>query len=336
MAYVLHHTDAEILIKDTSNNKKKISVKLKNNNDFMPIDSCETTYPIKLIEKILSLKGPAWLCDEIMRDESPEYVEKHISYDVFGYVNQEQFKDKKILDFGCGSAGSTMVLSRMLPDTHITGVELVPKLHEIAKLRAEHYKVSDRVNILLSPSGSSLPKDIGTFDYIFLNAVYEHLLPEERDIVLPLLWRHLKPKGILFVNQTPYRWFPVETHTTNGLPFLNYLPDFIAGYYARQCSKRKLEDDSWSTLLRKGIRGGSAEEIIKILNNHSCSPILLPPNQLELKDRIDLWYVVSKKAGNLIIKKSLYHLFKLIKVTTGVIFLPSLSLAIEKSADVPD
>ena len=334
MTHTLHHTDADVLVEDIDGDKKQITVKLRNENTFMPIGTYITAYPIELIDKILSIKGPAWLCDEIMRDESSEYVEKHLEYDVFGYISKEAFRDKHVLDFGCGSGGSTMALSRMLPNTRITGVELESSLLEIAELRSNYYGVGDRVKLLLSPDGNSLPDDIGDFDFIFLNAVYEHLLPQERKTVLPLLWSHLKPKGILFINQTPYRWFPIENHTTSGLIFINYMPDFIASFYARRFSKRKLANNNWPTLLRKGIRGGSIREIITILKNHSYSPILLTPSQLGLKDRIDMWYAVSSKSRYLIIKKSLFLIFKLIKISTGLIFLPSLSLAIEKPGDV--
>jgi len=332
MTHSLHHADADVMV-TTENDKNIISVKMNDNDVYTHIDSCETTYPIDLIEEILKIKGPAWLCDEIMRDESPDYVEKSIVYDVFGYVDKEQFKNRHVLDFGCGSAASTMVLCRLLPETRITGVELDADLLKIAEARAQHYEVSDRVKFLLSPDGNSLPEDIGDFDYIFLNAVYEHLLPEERQIVLPLLWNHLKPDGILFLNQTPYRWFPVETHTTGGLIFINYLPDAIALFYARKMSKRDLVDTSWSTLLRMGIRGGSVGEIRKILNKHSCYPVLLEPGQLGLKDRIDMWYAVLNKTRHLTIKKSLRNIFKLIKLCTGQIFLPALSLAIKKPGD---
>jgi ubiquinone/menaquinone biosynthesis C-methylase UbiE len=329
MECTLHHADAEILVEDTDGDKNKITVKLKNNNIFMPCGTFETTYPLELIEKILSIKGPAYLCDEIMRDESPEYIERHIHYDVFGYVNKEEFRGINILDFGCGSAASTMVLSRMLPSARIVGVELEPSLLEIAELRSNHYKVGDRVKFFLSPDGNSLPKDIGDFDYIFLNAVYEHLLPEERKIVLPLLWNHLKPNGVLFISETPYRWFPVENHTTNGLIFINYMPDSIAMFYARHFSKIKLINNSWPTLLRKGIRGGSIREIVRILKNHSYPPVLLTPNQRGMKDQIDMWSAQLGKSRYLV-----FLLLKLVKITTGEILLPTLSLSIQKPGDV--
>jgi len=47
-----------------------------------------------------------------------------------------------------------------------------------------------------------------------------------------MLWSLLRPGGVLFVNQTPYRWRPLEYHITS-LPFVNYLPAFAAMRVAR-------------------------------------------------------------------------------------------------------
>ena len=206
MKYILDHADAEITVKGANEDKKKITVKLKSNKVFMPVGTCETKYPIELIRKILRFKGPAYLCDEILRDESPEYLENQIYNNVFGYIQKERFRDTHLLDFGCGCGGSTMVLGRMLPDTRITGVEFQSSSLEVARLRAAYYKTGDRMKFFVSPNEKSLPEDIGDFDFIILSAVYEHLLPQERNVLLPLLWRRLKPNGIIFINQTPYRW----------------------------------------------------------------------------------------------------------------------------------
>ena len=333
MNKTLHHSDADVFIEKISDYKNKISVKLSNINIFMPVGTWETSYPFNLIEKILDVKGPAFLCDEIMRDESPEYVQKSFYYNILGHVNPEQFRGKRLLDFGCGSGASTMVLNRMLPDCQIVGVELESRLLDIAILRADHYKIQGCTEFMLSPDGNSLPNDIGEFDFIFLSAVYEHLLPKERRTLLPLLYRHLKPDGILFLNETPDRWFPIELHTTGGLIFINYMPDVIASSYARRFSNRKLMKDDWPTLLRNGIRGGSVGEIQKILEKHKYHPIFMTPNHLGLKDRIDMWYAESSsKSRYLVIKRLFYYFSKLIKVVTGRIFLPTLSLAIKRTA----
>jgi 2-polyprenyl-3-methyl-5-hydroxy-6-metoxy-1,4-benzoquinol methylase len=255
MEHILRHDDAEIIITSSNANKRKINVNMRNEDVFIPFDTWETCYSVDLISKILHIKGPAYLCDEIMRDEQPEYVEHDLRFDVFAYVDPKQFNSKKVLDFGCGSGASTMALGRALPFTHFTGVELKKDFLDIARLRAAHYEMEDRMDFHLSPDGDSLPENIGSFDYVFLNAVYEHLLPKERKTVLPMLWRHLKPGGLMFLNQTPYRWFPIEFHTTSGLVFINYMPDPLASFYARRFSKRTLADSDWPTLLRRGIRG---------------------------------------------------------------------------------
>jgi 2-polyprenyl-3-methyl-5-hydroxy-6-metoxy-1,4-benzoquinol methylase len=331
MQYTLQHAEAEVVVSDVGDNKRRISVRLNDASVYMPIGTYETAYPIALIEKVLNIKGPAYLVDEIMRDESPERVTRAIQYDVFGYVNPTRFASKRVLDFGCGSGGSSMVLSRMLPRSSIVGVELEANLLDLARERAIHYGVTERVKFLLSPDGNSLPSGIGNFDFIFLNAVYEHLLPQERKTVLPLLWQHLTPRGVLFLHQTPYRWFPIETHTTSGLPLINYMPDFVASFYARHFSRRDLKDDNWITLLRKGIRGGSVREILRILRDLPGAPVLLTPCELGLKDRIDMWYAVSPRPNDSLPKTIAYRVFKSIKLLTGQTVLPTLSLAIQKN-----
>ena len=99
--------------------------------------ACETSYPLDLIEAILQAKGLAYVCDEIMRDELPSYVEETLRADLFAYVGEEVFEDKKILDFGCGCGASTMVLSRLLPKTRIVGLELVEEYVSIAEMRKQ-------------------------------------------------------------------------------------------------------------------------------------------------------------------------------------------------------
>lgn len=326
---ILKHKDANIFVEKLTSGKHKIDVVLLNNDLFIPINTCETSYPINMIDKILDLKGPTYLCDEILREESPDYVQKDIKYDLLSYLDEEEFRNKRLLDFGCGSGASTMILARMFPETTIVGIELEEKLLSIAKLRAYHYGYKN-LELIISPNPNQLPENIGNFDYIVLSAVYEHLKPSEREILLPKIWSILKPSGILFINQTPYRYFPIETHTTCGLPFINYLPNRAAFFYAQQFSKRNLKNKSWEELLRKGVRGGSIKEIFKILNNCTQKPILLNPCRFEIKDRIDLWYIKSYKKRFLGIKKLFLFLTKFVKILTGIIILPKLSLAIKK------
>jgi 2-polyprenyl-3-methyl-5-hydroxy-6-metoxy-1,4-benzoquinol methylase len=293
---------------------------------FIERRAWDTSYPLALIEEIHSTKG-LYLCDEIMREEDPRYVEHYLRHEILGYVDAADFAGKRVLDFGCGSGASTMVLCRMLPPCEIVGVELEDRLLRIARLRAETLG-NREVRFLRSPSGESLPEGVGLFDYVIFSAVFEHLLPRERPLILPLVWRHLKPGGILFLDQTPYRYSPIELHTT-GLPLVNYLPDGIALWAARRFSSRVGPDATWETLLREGIRGATVGEILRILA--SCgSPAILEPRQ-SVGDRIDLWYgKLSRRHAWL--KKSIWAALKTLKALTGVQLTPDLALAIRKDA----
>src|SRR4051812_9285946 len=168
-----------------------------------------------------------------MREETPRYVERRLRHAVLEYVDAQSFAGKRVLDFGCGSGASLLVLSRILPPCELVGVEIDRRLIELARRRASYFGV-DSVQVLQSPSPETLPPGLGGFDFIMFSAVFEHLRPHERRELLPLVWQHLRPGGVLFLNQTPHRYWPVETHTTGGLPFINYLPDRLALAYARR------------------------------------------------------------------------------------------------------
>jgi 2-polyprenyl-3-methyl-5-hydroxy-6-metoxy-1,4-benzoquinol methylase len=284
-----------------------------------------TAYPLEMILKFFATKDLS-VCDEIMREEDPRYVEHRLRTEVLAYQSPVDFADKRILDFGCGSGASPLVLSRLLPPCEIVGIELEPQLLELARLRAQHFGRTT-LRLLQSPSPDSLPADLGEFDFIMFNAVFEHLLPNERRTLLPLVWRHLRPGGVLFLNQTPYRWSPVEIHTTQGMPLINYLPDRATAWAARRYCKRMAPDESWESMLRRGIRGGTVPEIIGILGGPARAQLLRPLP--EIGDRVDLWYkTLSERHGWL--KRSLWMSLKLGKWATRREITPTLSLAIRK------
>jgi 2-polyprenyl-3-methyl-5-hydroxy-6-metoxy-1,4-benzoquinol methylase len=281
--------------------------------------SWTTSYPPELILEIHTTKR-GYVCDEIMREEDPRYVERAIRHEVLAYVDAEEFRGKRVLDFGCGSGASTLVMSRLLPPCELVGVELEERLLKLARLRAEYLGRSG-LRFLHSPSGTTLPSGLGEFDYIVLSAVYEHLLPKERQVLLPRIWSHLKPGGVLFINQTPHRYSPVEIHTT-GLPLINYLPDALA-LRAAKLSKRIDGNEDWPALLRAGIRGATIGEILQVLGARSA---LLEPQR---GDHIDLWYgKLSKRYGWL--KKAIWASLKALKPIAGIHLVPELTLAIRK------
>jgi 2-polyprenyl-3-methyl-5-hydroxy-6-metoxy-1,4-benzoquinol methylase len=198
------------------------------------------------------------LCDSLARHDDPEYVCKVLRRQLLAYFDASVFGNKRILDFGCGSGASTFCMATMFPQTEVVGVEL-----DDANVRLAEGILSVRrlpnVQFHLSTDANSLAPDLGSFDFVMLSAVYEHLLPGERRQIMPLLWSKLKDGGFLFVNGTPHRYFPYEHHST-GLWFVNYLPDRMTMVLARNFSKMHQQlnkSRDWKGHLRGGIRGGN-------------------------------------------------------------------------------
>jgi len=141
----------------------------------------------------------------------------------------------------------------------------------------------------------------------------------------------------IFINQTPYRFFPFEGHTTR-LPLINYLPDKLALICARKFSKRVSPNADWKKLLRRGIRGSHPEQILDILkkSNPHFTPEILKPSRMGLQDRIDIWYngyaiSIAKKYQKVKkIQPVLRLVSKLIYCITGIVVLPTVSVAILK------
>jgi 2-polyprenyl-3-methyl-5-hydroxy-6-metoxy-1,4-benzoquinol methylase len=295
-----------------------------------------TRYSPELIEKVLAVKGPANVIDEIRREEAPEYVQVCLENDLLGYVREERFAGRRILDFGCGGGASTVILSRMFPSARLVGVELSANLVELAQMRAAFYGLKN-VEFYVSPGAEELPADLGTFDFVILSAVFEHLLAAERKTIPAALWRLLEEGGVLFLDQTPNRRFVFEGHTTR-LPLVNYLPDGAALWAARRFSRRVGKEESWASLLRRGIRGGTVGEIRGLLRDAQAGyeAVLLEPRERGFRDRIDLWYAGQARSLGRQHPK-LRPLLPVVRWTarcirrlTGAVFVPTLALAFEK------
>lgn len=327
---IFYHQQARVLVSELPSGKNKIEVEKIDPNLFVRWAECETKYPVSLIKQIFDLKGPGWLCDEISREESSTYTGAALKWQLLSYVEKKQLESSRILDFGCGSGASTICLSRMFPSSQILGIEIEEESLAIAKSRAQFYDLKN-VEFCHSTDPSSLPGTFEKFDHIIMTGVYEHLLPRERLQLLPQLWSLLKNGGILFLHETPNLYFPVETHTTGGLPFINYLPRKLALHYAQMFSNRNLSDDNWQTLLRKGIRGGTTKEIAGILETTGSKPEIMVPSLLGVKDRVDLWYASAEKSAHSKVKKNLYSVLKGIKRISDVELVPYLELALRKN-----
>jgi ubiquinone/menaquinone biosynthesis C-methylase UbiE len=319
----------ELWLERTADNRLKLIAKPNSPNYFVSRSEFISSYPKELIEKILDIKGLDYVCDEIARDEDPKY-NSLFETGLFAFLDKEAFRNKRLLDFGCGSGASTMALRRILPETEIVGVELEENLLSIARARSLHYGCSG-VTFLKSPSGTELPADVGVFDLVIMHAVFEHLLPGERNSILPLLWRVLRSQGVLYIDETPYRFNLIEAHTT-GLPLINYLPDWMAHRASCRFSKRVQADETWPNLLRLGIRGASPGEILRLLRSpDDATATLLDVKKNGMRDRVDLWLYRSRLLRRSPLKNYAYFVFKAIKLVSGATIVPEVCLAIRKA-----
>ena len=316
-----------VTIEPRDDSGRLLVIEKKRPDVYVHATSCVTGYPDDLIELILSIKGPAFLCDEILRDEDPEYVAKSLRLFMSSYFEPASLEGKRVLDFGCGSGASLGVLARNYPDAAFVGIELSAELLRIARRRVDFHELAN-VDLLTSPAPDQLPTNLGTFDVVLLNAVVEHLLPQERHELLPAIWRLVRPGGALLVRETPHRYFPIEVHTTS-LPILNYLPDGMAMAMAKRFSRRVDPASTWTGLLRRGIRGATVGEIRRHLTAAGEGrPKPAPPRFGDAKDMIELWYRGEASVSRS--KRFAYNGVRLLKAVTGLELPPWISLAFFK------
>jgi 2-polyprenyl-3-methyl-5-hydroxy-6-metoxy-1,4-benzoquinol methylase len=326
---VLDDPNGSVEVVELGDGRRQVTVKPRDAMAFVRTRSFETNYPVELIDEFRRVKGIAWVCDEIARDENPQYVQLSLRYGMLTFLPEHAFAGKRLLDFGCGSGASTMILARMFPQTEIVGIDLDQELVSLAEQR-KRFSGAANVSFAVSPDSVSLPVGLGMFDFISLCAVWEHLLPYERRTLVPTLWSALNEAGVLFVNDTPHRWYLLEAHTT-GLPLLNFLPRPVAHWAANRYSKRVSGGESWEDLLRHGIRGGTEREILRVLRRAGDGqPVLLKPTRLGVSDRIDLWYAYSQAERPMKIKQYMRSAFEVISWLTRSTYTPGLNLAIQK------
>lgn len=182
-----------------------------------------TRYTRATVERLLAVKGPEWLKDELDRSEDPRYVGMTIAT-AFG--RYERFAGRRVLDFGCGCGATSVVLGRLGAD--VVGVDADGPSVAAARARAADAGVGARfVRLGHAPR---LPFPDGAFDCVLAYHVLEHVAPTDRAAHARELWRVVRPGGRLLVS-APNRWWPFEFHTTR-LWWVPWLPLGAAIRYA--------------------------------------------------------------------------------------------------------
>ena len=133
------------------------------------------------------------------------------------YSADEMFKDKVVLDIGCGAGGKTMYYAS-LGAAKVIGMDIVEHYKVDSEKLAADLGLLDKFTFICCDAAKTSLDD-NSIDTIIMNDAMEHVdKPEE---VLLECQRILKPGGRLYVNFPPYG-HPYGAHLSDliGMPWV--------------------------------------------------------------------------------------------------------------------
>jgi ubiquinone/menaquinone biosynthesis C-methylase UbiE len=135
------------------------------------------------------------------------------------YTNiDEMFKDKTVLDIGCGAGGKTIFYASKGVNK-IVGVEVLGKYKQEAENLAKKFGVEDKFEFVCADAANT-PFSDESFDTIIMNDAMEHV--DEPEKVIEECYRILKKNGKLYLNFPPYN-HPYGAHLSDaiGMPWVH-------------------------------------------------------------------------------------------------------------------
>ena len=230
----------------------------------------KTELSMRYLKLLRDLASKEWLVREMLRATDSSTVEQP----VLGLLDYSGgIPDAKILDFGCGSGAAmkAILLAARGKSTLVYGADINPDMVRLARQLLRDYQLENRSKLFVLGNSKELPFENEELDLVLLNAVYEHLLTDERVRLCREFQRVLKPGGRLCLRGTPNRLWPVEFHTS-GLSLIPYLPTRIAYQVARRFSRGIARNASLEYCLRQGLIGATWWEIKRNLPNMVYTP----------------------------------------------------------------
>jgi ubiquinone/menaquinone biosynthesis C-methylase UbiE len=144
--------------------------------------------------------------------------EQTIQFFLDYHTQDQMFRDKTVLDIGCGGGGKTCYYGTFGPKEMI-GIDIVPHYAEEGNAFAREKGLDDRVRFMTADS-AELPFADNTFDTIIMNDAMEHV--DRPELTLEECFRVLKPGGHLYINFPPY-YHPYGAHLSDaiGIPWVH-------------------------------------------------------------------------------------------------------------------
>ena len=176
--------------------------------------------------KVLSVSEFTKAADKYESDHAGVYNLCKKDYpDILAEIEKEPFMD--LLDAGCGTAPMLSLLTERFPDAHFKGIDLTPKMVEVAKAK------NLPNTTLICGDCENLPFEEDAFDVIICSQSFHHYPNPEA--FLKSVRRCLRRNGRLILRDMTMgegliHWFV----NTIELPVLNFL-----GYGDVHCYNRK-------------------------------------------------------------------------------------------------
>lgn len=126
-----------------------------------------------------------------------------------------ELSPKRVLDFGCGTGATTVALA--MHCSQVVAFDIDQRSITACEKRLIEHNLIDKIHLLCAVDFENMIGKVGTFDFILLNGVIEHIPLSKiglRKKVLQMLFDILNLKGVLYINKTPNRLWPIDRHTT--------------------------------------------------------------------------------------------------------------------------
>ncbi|OEH85463.1 methyltransferase [Desulfuribacillus stibiiarsenatis] len=137
-------------------------------------------------------------------------------------TTEEMFKDKIVLDIGCGAGGKTLYYATLGAKV-VFGIDPVEKYKEEATQLATKKGLQD-ITTFITGDAAKMPFESNVIDTIIMNDAMEHV--DDPVAVLNECYRVLRKGGKLYINFPPYH-HPYGAHLSDviGIPWVHKLFD---------------------------------------------------------------------------------------------------------------
>ena len=157
---------------------------------------------------------PAWSVDSI-KDEVIRTKFTTLPATIAKWVGKHiPLADAEILDFGCGEGITALGLALQYGPSRVVGVDIMPapeRCLPVAKAELGLSSLPDNLELHRVKPGY-LHNDKDKFDIIYSWSVFEHVDLRVIDDVIELLYKSLKPNGVVFIQIAPLYYSAEGSH----------------------------------------------------------------------------------------------------------------------------